>query len=66
MIKSFVITTIQNPTDALFKYRDILLDLGWNIIIIGDKKTPSEFDLPGADYLSIDKQYHEISFNECF
>ena len=60
MIKSFVITTIQNPTDALFKYRDILLDLGWNIILIGDKKTPSEFDLPGADYLSIDKQYEEF------
>ncbi|MCF3624948.1 STELLO glycosyltransferase family protein [Planktothrix agardhii 1801] len=60
MIKSFVLTTIQNPTDALFKYRDILLDSGWNIIIIGDKKTPSEFDLPGADYLSIDKQYEEF------
>ncbi|CAD5961626.1 putative glycosyltransferase STELLO2 [Planktothrix tepida] len=60
MMKAFVLTTINSPTDALFKYRDILVDLGWNIIIVGDKKTPSTFDVPGAEYLSIDQQYDEF------
>ena len=56
-MKSLVITTINQPTVALTKYRDILLDLGWHIIIVGDRKTPAGFDLPGADYLSVDRQH---------
>ena len=51
-MKSLVITTINQPTVALTQYRDILLDLGWHIIIVGDRQTPADFDLPGADYLS--------------
>jgi hypothetical protein len=55
-MKSLVITTINRPTLALQKYQDILLDQGWKIIVVGDKKTPTDFQLPGAEYLSIDRQ----------
>jgi hypothetical protein len=55
-MKSLVITTINRPTVALQKYKDILLEQGWNIIIVGDKKTPTDFKLPGAEYLSIERQ----------
>lgn len=55
-MKYLVITTIQSPTLALFKYRDILLELGWSIVVVGDLKSPSTFDLPGIDYLNLEKQ----------
>lgn len=55
-MKFLVITTINKPTEALFKYKDILLDLGWRIIVVGDKKTPTDFDLPGVDYFNIEQQ----------
>jgi len=55
-MKALVITTINPPTLALFKYKDILLDLGWRIIVVGDRKTPPDFDLPGVDFLNIEKQ----------
>ncbi|WP_333464911.1 STELLO glycosyltransferase family protein [Microcoleus sp. T3_B1] len=51
-----VITTIQSPTPALFKYRDLLLELGWRIVVVGDQKSPPTFDLPGVDYLNLEKQ----------
>jgi hypothetical protein len=35
----------------------MLLELGWHIIIVGDRKTPADFDLPGADYLSVERQH---------
>jgi hypothetical protein len=55
-VKALVITTIQAPTPAMYKYRDMLLDQGWIIIVIGDKKSPPNYDLPGVDYLNIEKQ----------
>jgi len=59
-VKSLVITTIHKPTAALFKYTDILLDLGWKIIVVGDKKTPRDFDLPGADYFNVEQQSEDF------
>lgn len=34
----------------------MLLDQGWSIIVIGDKKSPPNYDLPGVDYLNIERQ----------
>lgn len=55
-MKALVITTIQAPTPAMYKYRDMLLDQGWSIIVVGDKKSPPTYDLPGVNYLSIERQ----------
>jgi hypothetical protein len=55
--KFFVITTIHNPTEAIYKYRDALLKEGWKIVIVGDKKTPENFHIENIDYLSLDRQY---------
>jgi STELLO glycosyltransferases len=55
-VKALVITTIQAPTLAMYKYRDMLLDKGWSIIVIGDKKGPPNYDLPGVNYLNIERQ----------
>jgi len=49
-----VITTIQQPTadiQALAKCRDIS-----RLIIIGDKKGPTSFDLDGSDFYDLSKQ----------
>ena len=56
-MKSLVITTINHPTEALKKYADILLERGWTVIVVGDKKTPGDFGLPGIEYLSVEKQF---------
>lgn len=56
-MKFLVITTINQPTVAIYKYRDLLLELGWKIIIVGDWKTPHEFcEVAGVDYLSVERQ----------
>lgn len=55
-MKALVITTINPPTKAICKYRDQLSDSEWRIIVVGDQKSPRDFQLDGVDYLSIDKQ----------
>jgi hypothetical protein len=56
-MKSLVITTINQPTVALYKYQEILEKDSWKVIVVGDRKTPDDFDLPGVDYLSVECQY---------
>lgn len=50
-----VITTIQSPTKAII---NISKQLGksFDIVIIGDKKSPPDFSVKDARYFSIDKQ----------
>jgi hypothetical protein len=42
MKKFIVTTTINEPTEATLKFRDIAHRDGWNMIVVGDKKTPHE------------------------
>ncbi|MDO8281277.1 MAG: STELLO glycosyltransferase family protein [Thermodesulfovibrionia bacterium] len=53
--KAVVITTIQYPTKAV---NDICRQLGdsFNIVIVGDKKSPQDFSVTNAGYLSIKDQ----------
>lgn len=48
-----VITTIQGPTDAVRRFADVS---GWQLLIIGDKKTPSTWHYPGVIFLGLEQQ----------
>lgn len=49
MKKFLVITTIFNPSEAIKRFA--LLD-DWNLVVVGDKKTPVGWNLSGVEYLS--------------
>jgi hypothetical protein len=54
MKKKFIITTtINSPTEAILKY-DNMED--WNLIVVGDKKTPKDYKLQKGLYLSPEDQ----------
>lgn len=53
--KAIVITTIQHPTKAVLEIRELLGE-SFNIVLIGDKKSPSDFSVKNSDYYDIDKQ----------
>ncbi|MGB7978590.1 MAG: STELLO glycosyltransferase family protein [Chlamydiales bacterium] len=48
-----VVTTIQYPTPALCKLAQIP---GWQLVVVGDKKTPPDWHLDGCIYLSPERQ----------
>jgi hypothetical protein len=48
MKKFIVTTTINRPTDALIRYSQIE---GWTLIVVGDKKTPREYNNLDCIYL---------------
>lgn len=58
MNKNFVavVTTIQPPTACIKKLADCLREHDGLLIVVGDRKGPSAFDLPGADFLSLAMQ----------
>ncbi len=56
MSLAVVITTIQSPTPAVRSLAEKLRPLGANLIIIGDKKGPASFHVPGADFYSLARQ----------
>jgi hypothetical protein len=53
MKKYIVITTINSPTEAVIKYANLE---GYETIIIGDKKTPQDWQSEGVKFLSITEQ----------
>jgi STELLO glycosyltransferases len=56
MKKAIVITSIFNPTEAVFKfskYKD------YKLIVVGDKKSPANWHCENVDFISIEEQ--EIS-----
>ena len=52
-MKTVVITSIQAPTPAVHAYRDIN---GYETVVVGDHKTPSDWSLPGVQFLSLEQQ----------
>ena len=53
-MKKFIITTtINSPTEAILKF-DNMND--WTLIVIGDKKTPSNYNLQNGIYISPSEQ----------
>jgi len=47
-----VITTIAAPTAAIIRFRELLE--GWRIIVVGDRKTPTPWQVEGIDYIPYD------------
>lgn len=47
--KFIVVTTINEPSPAVKRFAALP---DWQLIVVGDKKTPRSWDLPGATYLS--------------
>ena len=63
----YVVTTINHPTQAMFQLSELLserfasstsnsISHDSEIFVVGDKKTPSNWNLPLTNYLSVDAQ----------
>jgi len=53
MPKFIVITSISNPTKAVHAFAKIN---DYSLIVVGDKRTPCNWEVPNVDFISIDKQ----------
>ncbi len=53
MSRVIVTTTINAPTEALRKFGEMP---GWDLVVIGDKKTPTDFHIEGATYVDPEEQ----------
>lgn len=51
-----VVTTIQSPTPAMLALSRRLLAVDAGLIVVGDRKGPAKFDLPGTTFLSLAEQ----------
>ena len=51
--KIIITTTINSPTEAIRKFDE---NPEWDLIVIGDKKTPSDYSLKNGIYLSPEQQ----------
>ena len=51
-----VLTTIQSPTACVAKLGVSLAAAGAGLIVVGDKKGPAKFDLPGAEFVPLARQ----------
>lgn len=58
MKKFIVITSIFPPSLAIQKFAEMT---DWRLIVVGDEKTPTDWNYPGVTYLSVEKQY-ELGF----
>jgi hypothetical protein len=53
MKHSIVITSIFRPTEAVRRFSRMA---GYNLIVVGDRKTPADWECPGVDFLSVQRQ----------
>ena len=51
-----VVTSIASPNDILISLADGTQRSGWTFYIIGDVSSPSDFSLPGAQFLNVQEQ----------
>jgi hypothetical protein len=47
--KWIVVTTINSPTEAIKK---LTQQVGWQVVVVGDEKTPKDWNLPNCIFLS--------------
>jgi hypothetical protein len=55
MKKYIIITSIFKPTEAIKLFSKIK---GYQLIVVGDKKTPLEWSYDNVDYISLNQQYN--------
>lgn len=53
---AIIVTTINAPTRAVLEIRDRAPELGARFVLIGDTKSPPDFNLLGAEYLNVEQQ----------
>ncbi len=54
--KWIVLTTINQPSGAILEYSEFSRRNDWGMVVVGDTKTPPDWNVPGVEYLSIDRQ----------
>jgi hypothetical protein len=54
-VKAIVITTIFSPTQATKAFAQME---GYRLYVVGDRKTPHDWHLEGADFISAEEQEH--------
>jgi hypothetical protein len=65
MKAAVIVTSIAGPTDILRLIADGCAAAGWRFILIGDWKSPENFELAGCDYYPIERQQRlGFSINE--
>lgn len=52
-----VITTINKPTKAIIEYSKIVKRMGWKLLIVGDAKTPNDYQQFDCEFLSLETQH---------
>ena len=57
MSKFVIITTINEPSEAISRFCEWL---GWQVVVVGDRKTPVNWSLRGITYLGLEQQYDEF------
>jgi len=50
-----VITSINPPSRSL-EVVSSLCEMGWSAVVVGDTKTPTDWQCPGVDFLSVSRQ----------
>ncbi|MEO1374822.1 MAG: hypothetical protein AAFW70_10975 [Cyanobacteria bacterium J06635_10] len=53
---AIVVTSIAKPNEVLSKISQESLQRGWEFIVIGDLASPSDFDLKGSNFYSVERQ----------
>lgn len=53
---SLIITSIASPNDVLRNYANNCKNNGTRFILIGDRKSPIDFEINGCDFYSVDNQ----------
>lgn len=51
--KWIVVTTINYPTESLKKFATLP---DWHLVVVADKKTPSDWNLDNCEFLSVERQ----------
>lgn len=52
-----VVTTIQLPTPAVLQLSERLMALDAQLIVVGDRKGPASFDVAGAEFFDLARQF---------
>ncbi|MBU4445918.1 hypothetical protein KJ656_12710 [bacterium] len=58
--KFIIITTINKPTDAICRYSQWK---NWNVVVVGDRKSPVDWQCEGVTYFNIEAQYSYSSLS---
>ncbi|NET40280.1 MAG: DUF288 domain-containing protein [Cyanothece sp. SIO1E1] len=51
-----VMTSINSPTDKLQEFSEMCVENEFDLIVVGDEKSPADYRLRGANYWSLERQ----------